>query len=90
MIEPRFDKAETFQEGLAAASINNKFGFIDATGTFSIHPQFNDASNFSDGLARVITASGKNAYIDKLGKTVIDIGEDRGQDFHDGVAVINL
>lgn len=90
VIEPRFDKAETFQEGLAAASINNKFGFIDATGTFSIHPQFNDASNFSDGLARVITASGKNAYIDKLGKTVIDIGEDRGQDFHDGVAVINL
>src|SRR5262249_42422804 len=52
-IPPTFDSAEAFSEGLAAVSQNEKFGFIDRSGTLVIAPQFWSASGFSDGRAAV-------------------------------------
>ena len=57
VINPQFDYAEPFSDGLAVVRIGDfetgKDGFIDKTGTFVINPQFDDARSFSEGLARV-------------------------------------
>jgi hypothetical protein len=66
-IEPKFDAAENFSEGLARVgfgekkqkpdrdgSINiNSYGYIDNTGKLIIPAKFSAASNFSEGLAAV-------------------------------------
>jgi hypothetical protein len=50
--------------------MNKKWGFIDKTGILIIKPQFDEASSFSEGLARVLI--GRNhGFIDKSGKMVI-------------------
>ncbi len=62
VIEPKFDKAGTFSEGLARVAIvedgEEKLGFIDHSGQFVISPIFNtdidfrrNSTDFSEGLA---------------------------------------
>jgi len=48
---------------------DGKWGYIDNTGRIVIKPQFDEARDFSEGLARV-TIDGKFGYIDKTGKYV--------------------
>jgi len=73
-IENRKSKYEGFNEGLALVAIKNggllKFGYIDMLGKFIITPQYDDAGNFSEGLAAV-EINERNGYIDKTGKFVI-------------------
>ncbi|HDS30236.1 MAG TPA: WG repeat-containing protein, partial [Firmicutes bacterium] len=56
-INPQFDRAESFSEGLARVRLGDwktgKWGFIDKTGQFVISPQFDEASSFYEGLASV-------------------------------------
>ncbi|HDS29982.1 MAG TPA: WG repeat-containing protein, partial [Firmicutes bacterium] len=40
VINPQFDFAFDFSEGLAPVKIAEKWGFIDKTGQFVINPQF--------------------------------------------------
>lgn len=47
-----------------------KFGFIDRTGKVVIKPQFDDAEDFSEGLALVVISRTKE-FIDVAGKVVI-------------------
>ena len=53
VINPQFDWAERFNDGLAHVRIGGKWGFIDKTGHYVINPQFDSAESFSDGLAAV-------------------------------------
>ena len=53
VIEPQFDNAEPFSEGLACVEKDGKWGFIDKSGKMVIEPQFDGASDFSEGLAKV-------------------------------------
>ena len=53
-----------------------RWGYINKQGRWSVRPQFEEASNFSDGLAHVRTVAprgekGLSAYIDKNGLAVI-------------------
>jgi hypothetical protein len=65
--------------GLAAFSVgelsSSQCGFIDKHGKIVIKPQFDDAHDFSDGLASIRIRDrkpfGKWGYIDKQGKIVI-------------------
>src|SRR5579862_2060384 len=64
-ISPRFqssakdnvisDYVWSFSGGLAKIKVNGKYGFIDHSGEFVIPAQLLDASDYSDGLARVVT-----------------------------------
>jgi hypothetical protein len=73
VIEPQFDYAEWFSEGLAAAKYEGQFGYIDKTGQFVIKPQFSSAYVFSGGLAVVSFGPGKGwNYIDQSGKLLFD------------------
>ena len=42
-----------FTDGLAKVQIDEKYGYIDKTGTMIIEPQFEDAGRFFEGLAEI-------------------------------------
>lgn len=74
------DKAEYclgFKEGLARVKIKGKWGFIDKTGKVVVNPIYEDAQDFSDGLAAVAKKDEKKdevkwGYIDKSGAVKIN------------------
>lgn len=49
----RFDYLESFSQGLAVASVNDLYGYVDIDGQWVIAPQFEAAQPFSEGLAAV-------------------------------------
>jgi len=53
VIQPQYDYAAAFSQGLAAVMIDHKMGYIDPTGNFVIQPQYSFADSFSDGIAVV-------------------------------------
>ena len=80
VINPQFDYATKFSEGLASVRIGGKsgigkYGYINKSGSIVINPQFIDSSNFNEGLASFlvsdITEGEKMGFIDMDGKVVI-------------------
>lgn len=69
VINPQFDWAFNFSEGLAAVKIDGKYGYINKAGTVVIYPQFDVAENFSDGFA-VVEIEGKWGCINSTGKII--------------------
>ena len=57
VINPQFDRAEGFAEGLAPVRMG-RWGYVDASGKIAINPQFDKADVFSDGLAAVKLGGG--------------------------------
>ena len=60
-----------FSEGLASVKGEGSYGYIDKSGRFVIAPQFQEAQEFSEGLAWVKTFQGKTGWIDKSGRWAI-------------------
>jgi hypothetical protein len=52
VIEPQFDVASSFSEGLAVVVMNNKFGYVEPSGKMMVSPQYDWAYNFSEGGPR--------------------------------------
>jgi hypothetical protein len=76
-------------EGLTVFWCNDtyKLGYRDEAGNIVIAPAFDDARNFSDGLAAV-QLDGKWGFIDRTGKEIIAPAFDQARDFSDGLAVV--
>lgn len=104
VINPMFESAEIFSEGLAGVCIGHgcyysrpsdkpkeegKWGFIDKTGAMAIPPQFTYVSTFHEGLAAV-SVGGKWGYIDKTGRFVINPQFDSASEFENGLAQVGL
>ena len=68
-IEPQFDSAGEFSEGLAIVKVGTKFGYINTKGQVAITPQFDSASPFRYGRAGVKLGSGFG-FIDEDGKYI--------------------
>jgi hypothetical protein len=87
------DVWDQFSEGLARVMKGSKFGFINGSGKIVIPPIYDDAGNFSEGLAAVNVGQnlngegGKWGYIDKTGKVVIDFRFIRAEPFYNGIAM---
>lgn len=86
-IQPKFESAWDFQEGLAAVRTGGLWGFIDPRGAFAISPRFVEAHSFSEGLAAVLV-DGKWGFIDKTERMVIQPQFDDVGPFSDGMATI--
>ncbi len=69
VIEPQFDDAWDFHEGLAVIKIDWARGYIDRSGRIVIEPQFQKAEDFWDGVAHVMLDD-EWFYIDREGKRV--------------------
>ena len=63
VINPQFDRAEIFAEGLAPVKMG-KWGYVDTAGKVAINPQFDRADVFSEGLAAVKLGGGTSPYLD--------------------------
>ena len=100
VIEPQYEAAYDFSEGLACVIVNGWRGFIDRTGTMVIKPEFAWAGRFCEGLAPVYNeksdfagrpqfyrpTSGRFCCIDKKGKVVTDCST---AGFREGKTVVN-
>ena len=97
IVEPKYNFASYFHEGLAAVrtngifGFNKKFGYINEKGEKVIPFKYDDALNFSEGLAPVRTNGilglyKKWHYIDKTGKKVIPFKYDEASSFSEGLA----
>ena len=83
--------SDSGEEALAPVKIGGKVGYINPKGEIVINPQFDEAKNFSEGLARVNIGGrrnrfrrdggGKWGYINSKGKFVINPQFDEAWDF---------
>lgn len=88
-IEPDYEYAEEFKEGLALVSYNKKYGFINERGELAIPMIFDLAHSFSEGYAKVKVGE-KYGYINREGRLVIDLIYDDAKDFKNGKALVRI
>ncbi len=93
---PAYPFLEEIEEELTLA--NQRFlpiksgdlwGFVDEMGAVAIPITFDEADNFSEGLA-VVKTNGKYGYINKSGTLTIAARFDDALPFHEGHAVVEL
>ena len=87
VIDPRFDSAGPFSDGLAAVSMSGKWGYIGKNGSCTIPYKYEQAGKFVNGLARV-KLYGKWGYIDQSGNTMIPMKYNMAYDFASGLAKV--
>lgn len=66
---------------------NDKYGFIDTLGNWVIKPQYDDASNFSEGFASVCK-NDSCFYINKEGIKTSGYVFDEAESYKDGIAIV--
>lgn len=86
-----YERVYNFSEGLALAQrySDYKWGFIDKTGKEVIPFNYNDARNFTEGLAAV-EINFKWGFIDKAGKIIIPLQYVQTWSFSEGLAQVRL
>ncbi|MGL5675221.1 MAG: WG repeat-containing protein [Cellulosilyticaceae bacterium] len=90
-IQPQFEEAQSFSEGLAAVKKDGKWGFINKKGEFIIKPQYEYVESFQEGLAMVVDSKTIGwGYIDQTGKVVLQPDYEYGSSFKDGVATVGI
>ena len=67
-------RSGSFREGLAPWAVDGRFGYMALNADMAIQPQFDEATDFSEGLAAVKIA-GEWGFVDKSGKFVIPLGD---------------
>lgn len=70
VVQPKYDNAYEFSDGLAMVVIDDTYGFIDESGKEVVKIQYADASHFKEGMAAV-KVDDLWGFIDKKGKMVI-------------------
>lgn len=88
VIQPLYNWAGDFKEGLALVELDHKWGFIDKQGKTVIQPQFYSASEFIDGIAIVENFERKISLIDKTGKMVAGYYDELLLPFKYGLALV--
>lgn len=71
VIQPRFNRAFHFYDGMALVETDSGFGYINQEGEFAVEPRFEDGWHFAGDVAPV-QANGKWGFIDRSGDMVVD------------------
>jgi len=85
IVEPMFEDAQDFSDGMAAVKLNGLWGYIDSYGNMATEFEFKKAESFQSGYAKVymdshrvkendlyVTYDSGYGLIDKTGKHVIE------------------
>lgn len=75
VVDPIYEAASCFSDGLARVRLNGTYGFVNAKGQLVISNQHATATDFSDGFA-VVSDNGSMGVIDKRGNTVVPMAYD--------------
>lgn len=85
-----YEQVYCFNEGMARViDDDDEWGFIDKKGKLIVHCIYDDAEDFSEGLA-VVKDGGKYGYVDNTGKLVIPCRYDYAWSFHEGFAIVKV
>jgi hypothetical protein len=87
VIEPQFDSAGSFSEGLATVRVGTKWGFISTSSAAVIMPEFDNAGSFHEGIAAVEIGK-KWGAVDVSGNLVIEPLYGGGFIFSEGLAAV--
>lgn len=85
-----YDEVEPVIEGMAAVEKRDRWGYVDSDGNLVIDCQYDDAENFSEGLAAVENDHDLYGYIDKTGAVVIPFQFEDADSFHEGLAAVEI
>jgi hypothetical protein len=85
VVEPIYDYAEPFVEGMSVVSKGGKFGYVSKTGEEVIPPYYDDAEPFQNNLA-IVGEKLRYGVIDRNGKMVIPLIYAEISDFSEGLA----
>jgi hypothetical protein len=91
IIQPTFDAAEDFSDGLAVAMITkedqSRYGYIDEKGNWAIAPDFDGALPFAEDKAAVKKGE-LWGFIDRTGKEIIPCQFEHAGNFGEGRAAV--
>lgn len=75
VINPQFDDATMFREGIARVKKDGKYGYIGQDGNYICLPIYHDATVFQEGIAWVTKEKGAPTAIDTQGKELFTVKE---------------
>jgi hypothetical protein len=81
IVEPKYDLAYDFDEGLAAVRLNGKYGYVDVKGREVVPLKYENTWKFIGGYAAV-KLDGKFGFIDKEGAEVIPPIYENAYNYH--------
>ncbi|WP_158217551.1 WG repeat-containing protein [Lottiidibacillus patelloidae] len=87
VIEPQFEFASRFSEGVAFVKVDGLYGFIDKSGSIVIDAEYEHALPFSEGVAAV-KKENKYGYINNNGEFVIEPQFDIAKSFTNDIAPV--
>lgn len=87
-----FNSISSFKEGLASVSKENsageyKWGYINTDGKIVVPLKYDEAQDFSNGLA-CVSLNGKSGFINRNGKVMVPFIWDAADSFSEGLAVV--
>lgn len=88
IVEPKYQNARSFSDGLAAVKRDGMWGFIDSTGNEVIEPKFFNVGSYVDGIVPFRNNAGKWGYMDRETKPIIEPKFDDGRNFSDRKSVV--
>ncbi len=88
LLDFQFSTARKFCEGMALVSKDNKYGFINESGSITVPLQFDDASDFKNGYA-LVRLNGKTGCISKSGNVQIPLIYKYLFSFSEGRAIVS-
>lgn len=75
-------------DGMVAAEIDGKWGYLNAKGEVAIPFEYDGATAFSDGLAAVKDENGAWSFIDKKGQMVSSLEYENVGEFSNGLVAV--
>ena len=89
MIDPVYDQAYDFNNGMALVSKDDKYGYISENGNIVVQPKYEYASSFSCGYA-VVKNQEKYKFINTKGKNAFSAVYEDANPFSENLAAVKI